>query len=260
MPLIVRFSTSSGPLYGLIVEGAVHALAAPSEAGPFGGSDLVPGERVGPLDAIRLLPPVAPSKILCIGRNYAAHAAEHSAPVPAEPMLFLKPPSALIGQGGEIVLPRNAGRVEHEAELAVIIGRTASHVRREDALNYVLGYTCANDVSARDYQKKDGQWGRAKGFDTFCPLGPWIATGIDPSDLAIACHVNGEQRQGARTSDMVFDVAALIAFVSAVMTLLPGDVLLTGTPSGVSPLAAGDTVEVTIEGIGTLRNTVRDAG
>jgi len=257
MTQIARFLTPEGPRYGLIDSGIVYALAGPAHADPFGGGDLAPGERIGPVGALPLLPPVAPSKIVCVGRNYAAHAAEHGTVVPDEPMLFLKPPSALIGHGGEIVLPSGVGRVEHEAELAVIIGRRAAHVRREEALHYVAGYTCANDVSARDYQKKDGQWGRAKGFDTFCPLGPWIVTGLDPSGLAIACHVNGEQRQSARTSEMVFDVAALISFVSGVMTLLPGDVLLTGTPSGVSPLAGGDTVEVTIEGIGTLRNTVR---
>ncbi|MEW6579234.1 MAG: fumarylacetoacetate hydrolase family protein [Chloroflexota bacterium] len=259
MTQIARFLTPEGPRYGLIVNGIVYTLAGPAQTDLFGGGDLAPGERAGPVDAIPLLPPVAPSKIVCIGRNYAAHAAEHGAAVPDEPMLFLKPPSALIEHGGEIVLPPGVGRVDHEAELAVIIGRRAARVRREDALDYVFGYTCANDVSARECQKKDGQWGRAKGFDTFCPLGPWIVTGLDPSDLAIACHVNGEPRQSARTSDMVFDVAALVSFVSGVMTLLPGDVLLTGTPSSVSPLAGGDTVEVTIEGIGTLRNTVRHA-
>ncbi len=255
---IARFSTPAGPRFGLILDSVLYALAGPAQADLFGGADLAPGERIGPADALPLLPPVMPGKIACIGRNYAAHAAEHGVSVPDEPVLFLKPPSALIGHGGEIVLPPRVGRVDHEAELAVIIGRRASHVSREDALRYVFGYTCANDVSARDYQKKDGQWGRAKGFDTFCPLGPWIVTGLDPSDLAIACHVNGAQRQSARTSDMIFDVATLVSFVSGVMTLLPGDVLLTGTPSGVSPLADGDTVEITIEGIGTLRNTVRN--
>lgn len=259
MTHIARFSTPAGPRYGLIADGILYALAGPVNASPFDGRAIAPGERVGPVEQIPLLPPVTPGKIVCIGRNYAAHAAEHGAAVPDEPMLFLKPPSALTGHGGEIVLPPRAGRVDHEAELAVIVGRRASHVRREEALAYVLGCTCANDVSAREYQKKDGQWGRAKGFDTFCPLGPWIVTGLDPADLAIACHVNGEQRQSARTSEMIFDVAALVSFVSGVMTLLPGDVLLTGTPSGVSPLAGGDTVEVTIEGIGTLRSTVRDA-
>ncbi len=254
MARIARFLTQAGPAFSLIEGDTAYALNGDPFAGPP-----QPGERLGPVGALSLLPPVAPSKIMCIGRNYAAHAAEHGAAVPEEPMLFLKPPSALIGHGGEIILPPGGGRVEHEAELAVIIGRTASHVRREAALDYVLGYTCANDVSARDYQKKDGQWGRAKGFDSFCPLGPWVVTGLDPSNLAIACHVNGERRQNARTSDMIFDVPALIAFISHVMTLLPGDVILTGTPAGVSPLATGDTVEVTIEGIGTLRNTVRGA-
>lgn len=259
MTQIARFSTAEGPRYGLIADSILYALAGPADAPPFGKRDLAPGERMGPVEQVTLLPPVVPGKIMCIGRNYAAHAAEHGVSVPDEPVLFLKPPSALIAHGGQIVLPPGAGRVDHEAELAVIIGQRASHVRREEALDYVFGYTSANDVSARDYQKKDGQWGRAKGFDTFCPLGPWIVTGLDVADLAIACHVNGEQRQSARTSDMIFDVATLVSFVSGVMTLLPGDVLLTGTPSGVSPLMAGDTVEVMIEGIGTLRNTVRGA-
>ena len=175
-------------------------------------------------------------------------------------MIFLKPPSALIGHGAPIKLPPGIGRVDHEAELAVIIGRRARRVRREDALAYVLGYTCANDVSARDFQKKDGQWGRAKGFDTFCPLGPVIATDLDPARLAVRAALNGELRQNGNTADMVFDVPFLIAFISAVMTLEPGDVILTGTPEGVSAIAPGDVVEITVEGVGTLRNPVEAEG
>lgn len=253
MTHIARFLTPAGPTFGLIVEGTAYAL---SGGDPFSGPPQ-PGDLLGAVDTLRLLPPVQPSKIVCVGRNYAAHAAEHSAPVPEEPMLFLKPPSALVGYGDPIVIPQGIGRVEYEAELAVIIGRTAQRVTQHDALSYVLGYTCANDISARDFQKKDGQWGRAKGFDTFCPLGPWIVTDLDPRDVEVGCRVNGEQRQRARTSEMVFDVPALIAFISRVMTLLPGDVILTGTPAGVGPLADGDTVEVEIEGIGVLRNPVR---
>lgn len=253
MARIARFQTPAGAAFGLIEDDdSVYALAG----NPFSGP-LLPGERLGAVESLKLLPPVQPSKIVCVGRNYAAHAAEHSAPVPEEPMLFLKPPSALIGPGEPILVPQSIGQVEHEAELAVIIGRQARRVERSAALDYVLGYTCANDVSARDLQRKDNQWGRAKGFDTFCPLGPWIVTDLDPRDVEVSCRVNGEQRQRARTSEMVFDVPALIAFISRVMTLLPGDVILTGTPSGVGPIVEGDTVEVEIESVGILRNPVR---
>ncbi len=251
---IGRFLTKDGPVFGLIEDDEiVYALGGD----PFAGV-VQAGEQLGAVETLRPLPPVQPSKIVCVGRNYAAHAAEHSAPVPEEPMLFLKPPSALIGHGEAILIPPDIGQVEHEAELAVIIGRQARRVERQDALSYVLGYTCANDVSARDLQRKDNQWGRAKGFDTFCPLGPWIVTNLDPRDLEVSCRVNGEQRQRAGTSEMVFDVPALIAFISRVMTLLPGDVILTGTPSGVGPIADGDTVEVEIEGVGVLRSPVRN--
>jgi len=252
MPIFVSYATPSGPAYGLVIDGVIHAWAGD----PFTAPDVPPGPALDLPEAPRLLPPVRPSKIVCVGRNYAAHAAEHHAEVPAEPMLFFKPPSALIGSGAPIQLPPGAGRVEHEAELAVVIGRAARRVPREEALGVVLGYTCANDVSARDYQQKDGQWGRAKGFDTFCPLGPWIVSGLDPSARAIRCLVNGEVRQASHTGDMVFDVPALIAFISQIMTLQPGDVILTGTPSGVSPLYPGDVVRVEIEGIGALENPV----
>lgn len=256
MALITSYLTPDGPAWGLVIDNLVHA---------WGGNLLIdrqydPGQVVGTRDSLTLLPPVRPSKIVCIGRNYAAHAAERQAEVPDEPMLFLKPPSALIGPQAAIEFTASAGRVDHEAELAVIIGKQAKNVAREDALAYVLGYTCANDVSARDYQKKDGQWGRAKGFDTFCPLGPWINTELNPKDLALRCLVNGGVRQDSRTSFMVFDVPALISFISHVMTLLPGDLILTGTPAGISPLVDGDVVSVEIEGIGTLENPVRVSG
>ncbi len=253
MPKIVRYATPDGPRYGVIVDTTLHELAGDT---PFGPGPLAPGAAVMPLAHATLLPPVQPGKIVCIGRNYAAHAAEHQAAVPDEPMLFLKPPSALIGPGAAIELPQGIGRVDHEAELAVVIGKRTRRVNVANALDYVLGYTCANDVSARDYQRKDGQWGRAKGFDTFCPLGPSINTELDPSDLAIRAMVNGEVKQDARTSDMVFDIPALIAFISGIMTLEPGDLILTGTPSGVSPLAPGDTVRIEVQGIGTLENPV----
>ncbi len=208
------------------------------------------------LSAVRLLAPCQPTKIVCVGRNYVEHAAEHGAEVPAEPLLFLKPPSAVIGPGEAIVLNPLSNRVEHEAELAVVIGRRARNLTRENALDCVLGFTAANDVTARDLQRKDGQWSRAKGFDTFCPLGPWIETSLDWQDQLVTCRVNGVVRQQASTRIMVFDVPTLLAYITAFMTLEPGDVVLTGTPSGVSPLAAGDVVSVVVESVGELTNPV----
>ncbi|MBC8332193.1 MAG: fumarylacetoacetate hydrolase family protein [Anaerolineae bacterium] len=209
-----------------------------------------------PLADVRILPPVQPSKIICVGRNYAAHAAEHKAEVPEVPLIFLKPPSSIIAAGDTIFLPPQSQRVEHEAELAVVIGRQGRRITPDQAHKYIFGYTIANDITARDLQFSDGQWTRGKSFDTFCPIGPWIATDFDPSDALITCHVNDEMRQMASTRDMVFTVRQLIAFASSVMTLEPGDLLLTGTPAGVSPLASGNRVKVTIEGIGTLENPV----
>jgi 2-keto-4-pentenoate hydratase/2-oxohepta-3-ene-1,7-dioic acid hydratase in catechol pathway len=193
---------------------------------------------------------------VALGRNYAAHAAEHGADVPSQPLIFLKPPSAVIGPGEPIVCPPQSKQVEHEAELAVVIGRPARRVTAARAWGYILGYTCANDVTARDLQRSDGQWSRAKGFDTFAPLGPWIVTDLDPGDLAVTCRVNGQVKQQASTADMVFKIAQLVEFITAVMTLEPGDVILTGTPEGVSPIQPGDVVEVEIQGIGVLRNPV----
>jgi len=209
-----------------------------------------------PLEAVRLLAPVQPGKIICVGRNYVAHAREHDSEVPEVPLLFLKPPSSVIGPGDTILLPPQSQQVEHEAELAVVIGRRGRWISPEEAPRHILGYTLANDVTARDLQFRDGQWTRGKGFDTFCPLGPWVETEFDPADALVTCHVNGEMRQMASTRDMVFSVRQLIAFASSVMTLEPGDLLLTGTPAGVGPLLPGDVVEVTIEGLGTLRNPV----
>jgi 2-keto-4-pentenoate hydratase/2-oxohepta-3-ene-1,7-dioic acid hydratase in catechol pathway len=208
---------------------------------------------------VRLLAPVLPSKIVAIGLNYRAHAEETGRPLPEEPMIFIKPSTCVISPGDAILMPPQSQRVDHEAELAVVIGRAAKNVGVGDALDYVLGYTCANDVTARDLQAKDVQFTRAKGFDTFGPLGPHVVTDIDGGKLDISCRVNGEVRQRSNTSDLVFGVAELVAFVSSVMTLLPGDVIMTGTPDGISPLADGDTVEIEIEGIGVLSNPVRTA-
>jgi 2-keto-4-pentenoate hydratase/2-oxohepta-3-ene-1,7-dioic acid hydratase in catechol pathway len=215
-----------------------------------------PTEAVVPFDRAHLLAPVFPTKVVGVGRNYADHAAERGVEVPAEPVIFLKPATSVIGPGAPVVLPPEAKEVHHEAELAVVVGRVAHRVAAEDAGGFILGYTAANDVSARDLQKQDGQWGRAKGFDTFCPMGPAIETELDPTGLSISCTVNGEIRQEASTADMVFGVAELFAFISRVMTLLPGDVILTGTPAGTAAVRPGDLMEVHVERIGALRNPV----
>jgi 2-keto-4-pentenoate hydratase/2-oxohepta-3-ene-1,7-dioic acid hydratase in catechol pathway len=216
----------------------------------------VPTGEVIPVDEVRLLAPVIPSKVVCVGKNYLEHAQEMGGPVPEEPILFMKPSTAVIGPGDPIPRPSWVGRVDHEGELGIVIGRLARHVRVEEAFRVILGYTCGNDVTARDLQAADGQWTRAKGFDGFCPLGPWIETELDPTDVAVECRVNGETRQAARTSQLAFGPAYLVAYVTRAMTLLPGDVILTGTPAGVGPVAPGDRVEVEVEGVGVLRNPV----
>jgi 2-keto-4-pentenoate hydratase/2-oxohepta-3-ene-1,7-dioic acid hydratase in catechol pathway len=224
-------------------------------AGTFFEDPLPTGHEV-PIDDVMLLAPVLPSKLVCVGKNYAAHAAEFGMVVPEEPLLFLKPSTAVIGPGDLIrLLPINR-RTDYEGELAVVIGRLARNVRAEDASRYILGFTCANDVTLRDLQKTDDQWARAKGFDGSCPLGPWIETSVDPTDTVVETRLNGEVVQHASTSDMVFGVAELIEYVTTFMTLLPGDALLTGTPEGVGPVKAGDAVEVEVEGVGVLRNAV----
>ncbi|PSK63939.1 Ureidoglycolate lyase [Micromonospora sp. MH33] len=248
-----------------VVEGEPEAgpqglTIAEIEGHPFGQIQFS-GARWA-LSDVRLLSPILPSKVVCVGRNYAEHAAEHGSEVPKEPLLFLKPSTSVIGPRDAIRLPVFSKQVEHEAELAVVIG--APGARRADraaAERAIFGYTCANDVTARDLQRSDGQWTRAKGFDSFCPIGPWITTGLDVTDLEVRCEVGRnpeemEVRQLGRTKDMVFDVPALVSYISHVMTLLPGDVVLTGTPAGVSPLTDGDTVTVRIEGIGELTNPV----
>jgi len=214
------------------------------------------GAAVAPLDKVRLLAPCQPSKVVAVGLNYRDHAAETHNVLPAEPLLFLKPPTAVLGPDEAIVCPAMSQQVDYEAELAVVIGRRAHKVSPGEAAGCVLGYTCANDVTARDVQQRERHNSRAKSFDTFCPLGPWIVTNVCPDDLAIQCRVNGVLRQDSRTSQLVFGVPALVSFISQVMTLLPGDVVLTGTPAGIGPLAPGDVVEVEIEGVGVLRNPV----
>jgi 2-keto-4-pentenoate hydratase/2-oxohepta-3-ene-1,7-dioic acid hydratase in catechol pathway len=252
---IARFAHPSGMSFG-VVEGEPGALTvAQIEGHPFGQLQFT-GQRWA-LPDVRLLSPILPSKVVGVGRNYAAHAAELGNEVPTEPLLFLKPSTTVIGPADAIRLPLQSSQVEHEAELAVVINaRGAREVSRERALESVFGYTVANDVTARDLQKKDPQWTRAKGFDSFCPLGPWIDTDVDPADLRVTAQVDGELRQDGRTSQFVFDVATLISYISHVMTLLPGDVILTGTPAGVGPLAAGQSVTVEVEGLGSLTNPV----
>ncbi len=222
--------------------------------GSFGGWRQ--GEPVEGLEGFPFLVPCEPTKIVALARNYRGHAEEMGTAPPEEPIIFLKPPSSLLAHGAKIVLPRLAQRVDYEGELAVVMGRRAKRVRPTEAADYILGLTCANDVTARDLQEMDGQWTRSKGFDTFCPLGPYLALDLAPGDLLLRTWLNGELRQEARTREMIFDVGEILAYISAVMALEPGDVILTGTPEGVGPLKAGDVVEVEIEGIGTLRNSV----
>jgi len=229
---------------------------------PFGGraEDVkLTGARF-PLSQVRLLAPILPSKVVCVGKNYADHVREMGgAEPPPEPVIFLKPSTSVCGPGDPILRPAGLSeRVDYEGELAVVIGRLCKQVTAERVGEVIFGYTCANDVTARDLQARDGQWTRAKGFDTFCPLGPWIETGIDPADLALTTRLNDEVRQSSRTSLLLRDVTTLVSYVSEVMTLLPGDVLLTGTPAGIGPMSRGDEVSVTIEGIGTLSNPVTD--
>lgn len=252
---IARFSHDDAIMYG-IVDGADLVVLAGDPL--FAGYETT-GARVPLADAALLAPVIPRSKVVCVGKNYHDHAAEMGGEAPEEPLLFLKPNTAVIGPGDVIVRPALSEQTEFEGELAVVIGTIAKNVKAEDALDHVLGYTIGNDVTARDLQRKDGQWSRAKGFDTFCPLGPVIETDFDPASATIETRVNGEVRQRAPLTDMIHSVPAIIAYASAVFTLLPGDVILTGTPAGVGAFGAGDTVEVEISGIGTLRNTVRDA-
>ncbi len=241
-------------------EGIVYGAVEPEGIRLYKGSPLFEwesSETVAPFESVQLLSPVFPTKVLAVGRNYVEHASEMGVETPDSPVIFLKPATSVIGPGAAIVLPPDSVNVHHEAELAVVIGSVARNVRAEDATSVILGYTIANDVTARDLQRLDGQWTRGKGFDTFCPLGPAIETEFDPLEGAdILCRVNGELRQSGQTTDMVFGVAELIEYVTRIMTLLPGDVILTGTPSGVGPIVDGDVVEVEVGGIGVLTNPV----
>ncbi len=250
---IVRFAHEGSPRYG-VLEGEEVAVIEPH---PFVAHHPT-GERV-PVAGLTLLAPVIPSKIVCVGKNYRDHAAEMGGEVPPEPLLFLKPSSSVIGPHEPIRLPTDrSDEVHHEAELAVVVGALLQRVSPEEAMRGVLGYTCANDVTARDLQRTEGQWFRAKGFDSFCPLGPAIATDLDADDLAVRCLVDDEVRQEGTTADLVHGVGALLSEISHVTTLLPSDVVLTGTPAGVGPLRAGQMVRVEIEGIGALTNPVVD--
>lgn len=246
----VRVSRPSGPAFGVLADGYVRLL----DGHPFAKIEFT--DQVAPVDQVKLLAPMIPSKVMCVGRNYADHAAEMGSEVPKEPLIFSKPATAVIGDGDVIELPKLSTNVHHEAELAVVIGRITRRVSVDEAHRAILGYTCANDVTARDLQKSDGQWTRGKGFDTFCPLGPWIETDLDPAaGVTVRGTVNGEVRQEGSTADLIFSIPQLIAYVAAFTTLLPGDVLLTGTPAGVGPFHHRDEVGVEIEGIGALNNT-----
>lgn len=253
---IARFSHQESIKFGIVDETELVVL----KGDPLFAGFETTGERVSLADVALLAPVIPRSKIVAVGRNYRAHAAELGNDVPSAPMLFFKPNTAVIGPGDAIVRLPASERIDFEGELAVVIGRVAKDVPEEKALEYVFGYTIGNDVTARDLQKTDGQWARAKGFDTSCPLGPAIETEFDPRQPArLTTSVNGEVLQDAPITDLVFSVAEIIAYASAAFTLLPGDVILTGTPAGVGPLVAGDVVAVSIDGLGTLRNTVRDA-
>ena len=255
---IVRYQTNGEAPY--LPEKAVYGWMLDDKVGEIQGDifgEYRRREAKIPVGELKLAAPCVPSKILCVGRNYVEHAKELGNEVPKVPLIFLKPPSSIISNGEHIVLPPQSSQVEHEAELVVVISKRGRNITTENAKEYVFGYTIGNDITARDLQKSDGQWTRAKGFDTFCSFGPWIDTEFDASDAVVTCRVNGQMRQMASTRDMVFNINTLIAFISSVMTLEPGDVIFTGTPSGVGELKNGDMVDVEIEGLGKLSNPVK---
>ena len=259
-----RFQLKEAALYGLIDSIAGRDIISRFTADlPAAPSAFDRGQPLGmALASAHLLAPVTPSKIVCIGRNYREHAKELNHPIPSEPLIFLKPPSAVLAPGGTVLRPVSLSqRVDHEGELGVVIGKRCHHLRQTDNVrDFILGYTCVNDVTARDLQNKDGQWSRAKGFDTFCPIGPIVASDLDPwKGVRVQTRVNGQLRQDGNTVDFLFTLNVIMRFISQVMTLEPGDLIATETPAGVSPLSAGDTVEVTVEGVGTLSNPVADA-
>ncbi len=247
---IVRYAEGTAIKWAVIEGEGVREM----DGDPFGHFHLTP--RTKSIEDVRLLSPCLPSKIVALGLNYRDHAEEMKLVIPKEPLLFLKPSTSVIGTGEAIVYPKMSKRVDYEAELGVVIGKTAKSVPEEKAGEYILGYTCLNDVTARDLQPKDGQWTTAKGFDTFAPIGPWIVTDIDPNHLDVASYLNGERRQHSNTKNLIFGPRQLVSFISQVMTLLPGDVIATGTPSGIGPMVVGDKIDVVIEGIGTLSNHV----
>jgi 2-keto-4-pentenoate hydratase/2-oxohepta-3-ene-1,7-dioic acid hydratase in catechol pathway len=247
---LVRFQAGDRPAYGILNGDEIAELD-----GDFFGS-LTKLKTRHARSAVRLLAPCLPAKIVAVGLNYRDHAAEIGLAVPGEPVIFLKPATTVIGPGDAIRYPPMSAQVDYEAELGVVIRDRVKDIGPDEAKAHILGYTCANDVTARDLQKKDGQWTRAKSFDTFCPVGPWIETGLDPGDLLIESFLNGERRQSSRTAQLIFPVQYLVSFISQIMTLFPGDLIITGTPAGIGPMRPGDEVEVRIEGIGSLRNTV----
>ncbi len=247
---IVRFSEGGKTRYGIEESGAIRGL----RGSPF--NQLTSNNTFFDVSSVKLLAPCTPSKIVCLGLNYRSHAEETDLPIPKVPLIFLKPSTAVIGPDDQIVLPRGTKRTDYEGELGVVIGQRAKDVTEKEASQYILGYTCFNDVSERHNQRDDGQWTRAKGYDTFAPLGPCIETEVSPDNLKIETYLNGELRQSARTSDLIFSIPKIVSFISGVMTLLPGDVIATGTPSGIGRLQASDTIEIRIEGIGNLRNSV----
>lgn len=254
---IARFTTGDDPRYAFVQSEEDRTYLAVLSGDPLFMPVAPTGERIELSDGVRLLAPVIPrSKIVAVGKNYAAHAAEMGGGVPETPLLFLKPNTAVIGPDDPIVLPSFSREVSYEAELAVVVGRLTKDVSPEGAAAHILGYTVANDVTARDAQRTDGQWARAKGFDTSCPLGPWIETDLDPHDVAVRSRVNGEPRQDGHSRDMIYDVPFLVSYISAAMTLLPGDVILTGTPAGVGLIDHGDRVECEVDAIGVLANPV----
>ncbi len=252
MERFVRFEVAEGVEWGKFEEGRIHKITDNPAAG------FEPTGRYYEPSEVKLLAPVEPSKIVCVGLNYKEHVKESQSAdeIPEEPVLFLKPPSALIGPGGRIIYPEMSRRVDYEAELGVVIGRECKTVAAIEAEDYIFGFTCVNDVTARDLQKKDGQWTRGKGFDTFCPVGPWVVDKLKYEDLQIESYLNGDLRQSARTSELIFPIPKLIGFISSVMTLYPGDLISTGTPSGIGPMKSGDRIEIRIEGIGSLVNDV----
>lgn len=248
---IVRYrDETSANKWGVIEESMVREM----EGNPFGHFHL--SSKVKKVEEVKLLAPCLPSKIVALGLNYRDHAEEVKLPIPEKPLLFMKPSTSVIGPGDGIVYPKMSRRVDYEAELALVIGKEARAVSEEKANDYILGYTCLNDVTARDLQPKEGQWTLSKSFDTFAPIGPWIVTDIDPRELEIATYLNGERRQHSNTKNLIFGPRQLVSFISQVMTLLPGDVIATGTPSGIGRMVVGDKVDVVIEGIGALTNTV----